>query len=140
MLPVPLNSSKITSSILEPVSTSEVAIIVNGKLIVEGNTHELLTSDTDVEIAVDNVSKASDVVEKLGKDIVKRKLEDKEREITLKLEDVNFNINKVQNSIKLIGESEVLSTALTNLEKRKSNLDKELQATKELQYKERVKL
>ena len=28
MLPVPLNSSKITSSILDPVSTSAVAIIV----------------------------------------------------------------------------------------------------------------
>jgi hypothetical protein len=78
---------------------------------------------------------------KLGKEIiVKRKLEDKEREITLKLEDVQFNIEKVKNSIQLIGESEVLSTALNNLEKRKSNLDTELQGVKELQYKERVKL
>ena len=78
---------------------------------------------------------------KLGKEIiVKRKLEDKEREITLKLEDVQFNIEKVKNSIKLIGESEVLSTALNNLEKRRSNLDTELQGVKELQYKERVKL
>jgi hypothetical protein len=39
----------------------------------------------------------------------------------------------------MIGESEVLSTALTNLEKRKNNLDAELQAVKELQYKERVR-
>jgi hypothetical protein len=78
---------------------------------------------------------------KLDKElIVKRKLEDKEREITLKLEDVNFNISKVKGSIKMIGESEVLSTALKNLEKRKDNLDTELQATKELQYKERTKL
>lgn len=77
---------------------------------------------------------------KLNKEvIVKRKLEDKEREITLKLEDVNFNINKVKGSIKMIGESEVLSTALKNLEKRKTNLDTELQAVKELQYKERIK-
>jgi hypothetical protein len=71
--------------------------------------------------------------------IVKRKLEDKEREITLKLEDVNFNIEKVKGSIQMIGESEVLTTALNNLEKRKSSLDVELQATKELQYKERTK-
>lgn len=71
--------------------------------------------------------------------IVKRKLEDKEREITLKLEDVNFNIEKVKGSIQMIGESEVLTTALNNLEKRRSSLDVELQATKELQYKERVK-
>lgn len=78
---------------------------------------------------------------KLDKElVVKRKLEDKEREITLKLEDVNFNISKVKGSIQMIGESEVLTVALKNLEKRKDNLDVELQATKELQYKERIKL
>lgn len=71
--------------------------------------------------------------------IIKRKLEDKEREITLKLEDVNFNINKVKGSIQMIGESEVLTIALKNLEKRYSNLNAELQAVKELQYKERIK-
>ena len=77
---------------------------------------------------------------KLDKElIVKRKLEDKEREITLKLEDVNFNIEKVKGSIQMIGESEVLTTALNNLEKRRSSLDTELQVTKELQYKERTK-
>ena len=77
---------------------------------------------------------------KLDKElIVKRKLEDKEREITLKLEDVNFNISKIKGSIQMIGESEVLTTALSNLEKRKTSLDTELQATKELQYKERVR-
>jgi hypothetical protein len=77
---------------------------------------------------------------KLGKElIVKRKLEDKEREVTLKLEDVEFNIEKVKGSIQMIGESNVLKTALSNLEKRKSNLDAELKAIKELQYKERIK-
>jgi len=78
---------------------------------------------------------------KLGKElIVKRRLEDKEREITLKLEDVNFNIDKLKGSIKMVGESEVLSTALNNLEKRKSVLDSELYAIKETQYNERIKL
>jgi hypothetical protein len=78
---------------------------------------------------------------KLSSEImVKRKLEDKEREITLKLEDVQFNIEKVKGSIKMIGESETLTTALSNLEKRKSNLDAELLGVKELQYKERIKL
>ena len=72
--------------------------------------------------------------------VVKRKLEDKEREITLKLEDVNFNIDKLKGSIKMIGESEVLATALNNLEKRKNVLDAELNGVKELQYNERVKL
>jgi len=77
---------------------------------------------------------------KLSKElIVKRKLEDKEREITLKLEDVNFNIDKIKGSIQMIGESVVLTTALDNLNKRSSNLSDELQAVKELQYKERVK-
>jgi len=78
---------------------------------------------------------------KLDKElIVKRKLEDKEREISLKLEDVNFNIEKIKGSIQMIGESEVLTTALKNLEKRRDNLDVELQSTKELQYNERIKL
>jgi hypothetical protein len=78
---------------------------------------------------------------KLGKElVVKRKLEDKEREITLKLEDVSFNIEKLKGSMKMIGESEVLTTALSNLEKRKSFLDSELFGVKELQYNERLKL
>lgn len=78
---------------------------------------------------------------KLDKElVVKRKLEDKEREIVLKLEDVNFNIEKVKGSIQMIGESEILSTALKNLEKRKENLTSELDGVKELKYKERIKL
>ena len=78
---------------------------------------------------------------KLGKElVVKRKLEDKEREVTLKLEDVNFNIDKLKGSMKMIGESNVLTTALKNLEKRKKSLDAELYGVKEIQYKERTKL
>ena len=78
---------------------------------------------------------------KLSKElVVKRKLEDKEREITLKLEDVNFNIEKIKGSIQLIGESEVLTTALKNLEKRYTSLSSELGGVKEIQYKERLKL
>ena len=72
--------------------------------------------------------------------ITKRKLEDKEREITMKLEDVNYNIDKVQTSIKYIGESAVLTDALSNLEKRQSALNKELTDVKEQQYKEKVKM
>jgi hypothetical protein len=77
---------------------------------------------------------------KLGKELItKRRLEDKEREIVLKLEDVQFNIDKVNGSIKMIGESNALSVALNNLNKRKEVLNTELQSVKELQYKERVK-
>ena len=67
-------------------------------------------------------------------------LEDKEREITLKLEDVNFNISKIQGSIKIIGTTDVLNEALLNLKKRKENLDVELQAIKEVQCSERTRL
>jgi hypothetical protein len=72
--------------------------------------------------------------------ISKRKLEDKERQIELKLEDVTFNISKVKASIQMLGESKVLKEALSNLEKRNDNLSTELQAVKELQYNERIKL
>ncbi len=77
---------------------------------------------------------------KLGKEMMtKRKLEDKEREIQLKLEDVKFNIGKVKTSIEYIGESKVLTEALNNLEKRKNVLETDLQSVKELQYKERIR-
>jgi len=78
---------------------------------------------------------------KLSKELIsKRKLEDKEREITLKLEDVNFNISKIEGSIKMIGTTDVLNEALVNLKKRKENLGIELQAIKEVQCNERIKL
>jgi hypothetical protein len=78
---------------------------------------------------------------KLDKELVsKRKLEDKERQVELKLEDVKFNISKVNASIKVIGETPVLKEALTNLEKRANNLEVELQSIKEIQYKERIRL
>ncbi len=78
---------------------------------------------------------------KLSKELIsKKRLEDKEREITLKLEDVQFNISKVKGSIKMIGESDVLKEALSNLQKREESLSLELSAVKELQYKERVKI
>lgn len=75
---------------------------------------------------------------KLDTEIIsKKKLEDKEREITLKLEDVNFNIEKVKTSLEYIGESSVLETALKNLETRKENLEKDILDLKEQQYKEK---
>lgn len=77
---------------------------------------------------------------KLSKEVItKRKLEDKEREITIKLEDVKFNIEKLEHSIKYIGESKALAVALNNLKTREKHLDTELLAVKELQYKERVR-
>ena len=78
---------------------------------------------------------------KLNKEVVtKKKLEDKEREITLKLEDVKFNIGKVKASLQMLGETKVLKEASVNLERRAKSLDGELTAVKELQYKERIKL
>jgi len=78
---------------------------------------------------------------KLSKEVVsKKKLEDKERQITLKLEDVEFNISKVKASLQMLGETKVLKEALKNLQKRESSISEELQAIKELQYKERTRL
>ena len=78
---------------------------------------------------------------KMSKELMtKRKLEDKEREIQLKLEDVKFNISKVQTSIDYIGISDVLKEALTNLKKRETTLETDLQAIKEVKYKERTKI
>lgn len=77
---------------------------------------------------------------KIGKEIIsKRKLEDKEREITLKLEDVNFNISKLEANMEFIKESEQLKGALESLSKRKKVLENELQAVKELQFGEVLK-
>lgn len=78
---------------------------------------------------------------KMNKELMtKRKLEDKEREIQLKLEDVKFNISKVKTSIEYIGESNVLKEALSNLQKREATLESDLQAVKELKYKERTRV
>ena len=74
---------------------------------------------------------------KVGKEvIVKRQLEDKEREITLKLEDVNSNLDKIKYTIAEMKDSETLSKALSMLEKKKKNLLVELQSVKDLQYTE----
>lgn len=78
--------------------------------------------------------------DKLSKElVVKRKLEDKEREITLKLEEVKFNISKVEGSIQMIGGSEILTEALNKLNKRSASLEKELNAVKTLKLTEKVK-
>jgi hypothetical protein len=77
---------------------------------------------------------------KLDKElIVKRKLEDKEREVTLKLEDVQFNVSKVKASIQMLGKSDVLTEALNNLISRETKLKQEVDSIKELQYNERIK-
>jgi hypothetical protein len=57
----------------------------------------------------------------------------------LKLEDVDLNINKIENSIRMIGESNTLTIALGNLRKRKDALEEEIIAIRELQYREREK-
>jgi hypothetical protein len=59
------------------------------------------------------------------------------RQIT-KLEDINFNIEKVNGSIKMIGESEILTTALSNLEKEKVTFLMNLEQLKKFN-KERTK-
>lgn len=79
--------------------------------------------------------------DKLDKElVVKRKLEDKEREITLKLEEVKFNISKVESSIQVIGGSEILTEALGKLNKRSDSLQKELDSVREIKQSEKTKI
>lgn len=76
--------------------------------------------------------------DKLDKEIViRKKLDDKEKEITKIIECLDVNIGKLENSIKLLGETEVLSTALNNLMNRRKKLEKDLMAIKELKYKDK---
>ncbi len=74
---------------------------------------------------------------KIGKEIiVKRQLEDKEREITLQLEDVHSNIDKVKFTLNDMKDSETLTKALEMLGERKKNLESELQSIKDQQLTE----
>lgn len=74
---------------------------------------------------------------KIGKEIiVKRQLEDKEREITLQLEDVYSNIDKVKYTLVDMKDSETLTKALEMLGERKKSLESELQSVKDLQLTE----
>jgi hypothetical protein len=74
---------------------------------------------------------------KIGKEIiVKRQLEDKEREITLQLEDVDSNIDKVKFTLSDMNDSETLTKALHMLEERKKSLNTELESIKEQQLTE----
>lgn len=69
-----------------------------------------------------------------------RKLEDKEREVSMKLEEVNFNISKVEASMEVMQSNQILKEALNNLNKRKEDLENEVSAIKKLKYSEKVKL
>ena len=71
--------------------------------------------------------------------IVRRKLEDKERELELKLEDVNFNISKIKTNLEFIKESEQLTAALETLVKTKTNIETEIQGVKELKMTEKIR-
>lgn len=73
--------------------------------------------------------------DKLNKEvIINRKLEDKEREITLKLEEISFNIEKIDAAIITLGDSEVLTEGRKNLSKRHNVLSRDLESIKELRY------
>lgn len=68
---------------------------------------------------------------KLDEEVVKhRKLEDKVRELEVSLDDIESNKEKVEANIKMLSESEVLSKALTMLDKKKEAVTTELNATK----------
>lgn len=67
--------------------------------------------------------------------VVRKQLEDKEREITVELESLNMNIDRLNASIKLLGESKELKDTLKNITKRRDTLNNDLGAIKELKKK-----
>lgn len=67
---------------------------------------------------------------------VKKMLEDQIRAISVDIEDIDKNIDKVEANIKLMGESVILTKALETLNDARKEKELKLKATKELQYKE----
>src|SRR5574344_1322506 len=67
--------------------------------------------------------------------VVRKQLEDKEREITVELESLDMNIDRLNASIKLLGESKELKDTLKNITKRRDTLNNDLGAIKELKKK-----
>lgn len=67
----------------------------------------------------------------LDKEVMKqRKLEDKVREIQVSLDEIDTNKEKVKANVEMLGESEVLSKALSILEKKHQEKMSDLNATK----------
>jgi hypothetical protein len=74
---------------------------------------------------------------KVGKEVkVRRRLEDKVREINVEIEDLDRNIEKVEANVQMLGESKVLKSALKSLNKQKNVKTEELTAIKGLLYNE----
>jgi len=72
--------------------------------------------------------------DKLSKEVkVKRQLEDKEREIQLKLEDINFNIQKLEANM-TVNENKILTDAHAKLVDYRKVTETELNKIKEDQY------
>lgn len=79
--------------------------------------------------------------DKLDREILfKKQLEDKVREITLTLEEIDYNIDRLNITLETLGENEILTEALNNIETKKASLNEELSAIRDLQYQERIKL
>lgn len=70
---------------------------------------------------------------------VKRKLEDKVREIEMDIDNIDRNIDKVETNLTMLGESKTLTEALNGLKLERENLVSTLDATKETIYKEVIK-
>lgn len=71
-----------------------------------------------------------------GEQKVVRALEDQERMISIDIDELGKNIDKVEANIKMVGESIELKTALDMLTTEKNRLDKMLFALKEVKYTE----
>jgi hypothetical protein len=78
--------------------------------------------------------------DKLSEEVkTKTMLEDKVREIQIDLKNIDDNVDKVEANLVMLGESEVLSSALEMLKEEKASKEESLLAAKELLYKEVIK-
>ena len=77
---------------------------------------------------------------KLSEEVkTKKRLEDKVREIQVDIDDLDRNIDKIETNLTMVGENKMLTEALNSLKFEKKDKVTELEAVKELMYKEVVK-
>lgn len=68
--------------------------------------------------------------------LVKKQLEDKEREIRMNIDVLDTNMDKIKANIATLGQNELLEAALTELQDTKKKLTLKLEAVKELKLKD----
>lgn len=67
--------------------------------------------------------------------VIKKKLEDKERQISVEIDNLSSNIDRLESTLKVVGDSDELSEALKVIKTRRESLNEDLMAIKALKTK-----